>query len=139
MVKTNADYVDIQAMMVEMRLVQQKSKAFVDRLTSNDVLSQNHIMLLMDLKLNGNMRITDISERFFITAGAATSMCDKLEDQQLVCRIRTKEDRRVVLIGLTEAGEKKVSEIFSRIPEDKLRKIADVFRQVNVLMDQIID
>lgn len=133
------DYTDIQAIMMEMRQVQQKSKAFVELLTRNDVLSQNHIMLLMDLRLTGSMRITDISERFFITAGAATSMCDKLEDQGLVGRIRTKEDRRVVMVALTEAGEEKVNEIFTRIPPEKLHTIADVFKQVNALMDRIVD
>ncbi|MBD2863842.1 MarR family transcriptional regulator [Paenibacillus sp. IB182363] len=125
--------------MSEMRQVQQKSRTFVELLTRNDVLSQNHITLLMDLKLTGSMRITDISERFFITAGAVTSMCDKLEDQGLVCRIRTKEDRRVVMVALTEAGEEKVSEIFKRIPPQKLRTIADVFKQVNELMDRIVE
>ncbi|MFC3768422.1 MarR family winged helix-turn-helix transcriptional regulator [Paenibacillus sp. GCM10012303] len=133
------DYIDIQAVMSEMRQVQQKSRSFVELLTRNDVLSQNHITLLMDLKLTGSMRITDISERFFITAGAATSMCDKLEDQGLVCRTRTKEDRRVVMVALTEAGEEKVSEIFKRIPPQKLRTIADVFKQVNELMDRIVE
>lgn len=133
------DYIDIQAVMSEMRQVQQKSRSFVELLTRNDVLSQNHITLLMDLKLTGSMRITDISERFFITAGAATSMCDKLEDQGLVCRTRTKEDRRVVMVALTEAGEEKVSEIFKRIPPQKLRTIADVFRQVNELMDRFVE
>jgi DNA-binding MarR family transcriptional regulator len=138
-VEDRPDYVDIQAVMSEMRQVQQKSRSFVELLTRNDVLSQNHITLLMDLKLTGSMRITDISERFFITAGAATSMCDKLEDQGLVCRIRTKEDRRVVMVALTEAGEEKVSEIFKRIPPQKLRTIADVFKQVNELMDRIVE
>ncbi|WP_317891231.1 MarR family winged helix-turn-helix transcriptional regulator [Paenibacillus oceani] len=133
------EYIDIQAVMSEMRQVQQKSRTFVELLTRNDVLSQNHITLLMDLKLTGSMRITDISERFFITAGAVTSMCDKLEDQGLVCRIRTKEDRRVVMVALTEAGEEKVSEIFKRIPPQKLRTIADVFKQVNELMDRIVE
>jgi len=138
-VEDRPDYIDIQAVMSEMRQVQQKSRSFVELLTRNDVLSQNHITLLMDLKLTGSMRITDISERFFITAGAATSMCDKLEDQGLVCRTRTKEDRRVVMVALTEAGEEKVSEIFKRIPPQKLRTIADVFRQVNELMDRIVE
>ncbi|WP_261378202.1 MarR family winged helix-turn-helix transcriptional regulator [Paenibacillus agilis] len=139
MADNHKEFVDIQAIMMDMRLVQQKSKAFIDILTSNDVLSQNHITLLMDLKLNGSMRITEIAERFIITAGAATSMCDKLEEQQLVCRIRSKEDRRVVMVALTKAGEDKVYEIFTRIPAQKLRTISDVFRQVNDLMSQIVD
>ncbi|WP_246120461.1 MarR family winged helix-turn-helix transcriptional regulator [Cohnella terricola] len=130
---------DIQNVMNEMRQVQQKSKAFIEGITCNDKLSQNHIMLLMDLKLSGSMRITDISERFFITAGAATSMCDKLEEQNLICRIRTKEDRRVVMVELTSIGEEKLKTIFKRFSSEKLRTIAGVLKQVNVLMSKIID
>jgi hypothetical protein len=43
------------------------------------------------------------------------------------------------MVALTEAGEEKVSEIFKRIPPQKLRTIADVFKQVNELMDRIVE
>jgi len=131
--------IDIQAVMAEMRQVQQKSKIFIEKLTANDVLSQNQLMLLMDLKLTGSMRITDISERFFITAGAATSMCDKLEEQNFIARIRTQEDRRVVMVALTEAGEEKLQSIFMRLPSEKLQTIASVFKQVNELMNEVTE
>ena len=130
---------NIQAVMAEMRQVQQKSKIFIEKLTADDVLSQNQLMLLMDLKLTGSMRITDISERFFITAGAATSMCDKLEEQNYIARIRSKEDRRVVMVELTEAGEEKLQSVFMRLPSEKLQTIASVFKQVNELMNEVTE
>ncbi|QDX94044.1 MarR family transcriptional regulator [Brevibacillus laterosporus] len=130
---------DIHSIMIEMSRVQLKSKTFVDSITKDDTLSQNHVMLLIDLKLSNSMRITEISERFLITAGAATSMCDKLEEQELVCRIRTKEDRRVVLVVLTEKGEEKINHIFKGFSKDKLREIANVFKQVSELLSTIID
>ncbi|QOT00386.1 MarR family transcriptional regulator [Brevibacterium sp. JNUCC-42] len=130
---------DIHSIMIEMSRVQLKSKTFVDSITKDDTLSQNHVMLLIDLKLSNSMRITEISERFLITAGAATSMCDKLEEQELVCRIRTKEDRRVVLVVLTEKGEEKINHIFKGFSKDKLREIAIVFKQVSELLSTIID
>jgi len=130
---------DIQSVMNEMREVQQKSKTFVESITRHDKLSQNQLMLLMDLKLSGSMRITDISERFFITVGAATSMCDKLEEQNLINRIRTKEDRRVVLVELTNIGEERLTNIFMQFPSEKLHTIDTVLKQVNQLMSKIID
>jgi len=130
---------DIQSVMNEMREVQQKSKTFVESITRYDTLSQNHLMLLMDLKLSGSMRITDIAERFFITVGAATSMCDKLEEQNLISRIRTKEDRRVVLVELTNIGEERIKNIFMQFPSEKLHTIDTVLKQVNQLMSKIID
>ncbi|MBU5484631.1 MarR family transcriptional regulator [Clostridium sp. MSJ-11] len=129
----------IHSIMLEMLNVQQKSKAFIEFITKNGTLSQNHLMLMIELKLLESMRITEISERFFVTAGAATSMCDKLEEQGLICRIRTKEDRRVVLVTLTQKGEDKINDLFKSFPKEKLIQIENVFKEVNALMSSIIE
>lgn len=129
----------IHSIMLEMLNVQQKSKAFIEFITKNGTLSQNHLMLMIELKLLESMRITEISERFFVTAGAATSMCDKLEEQGLICRIRTKEDRRVVLVTLTQKGEDKINDLFKSFPKEKLIQIENVFKGVNALMSSIIE
>ncbi|GIP18677.1 hypothetical protein J40TS1_43190 [Paenibacillus montaniterrae] len=131
--------VNILDVITEMRSVQHQSKRFMERLTEDAPLSPNHVMLLMDLKLSGSMRITEISERFSVTAGAATSMCDKLEEQQLVYRIRHKVDRRVVQVALTAEGEKVVDDIFAALPQEKLQAMLDVFKQIHSLMATIID
>ncbi|WP_315120443.1 MarR family transcriptional regulator [uncultured Clostridium sp.] len=129
----------IHSIMLEMLNVQQKSKTFIEFITKNGTLSQNHLMLMIELKLLESMRITEISERFFVTAGAATSMCDKLEEQELICRIRTKEDRRVVLVTLTPKGEDKINDLFKSFPKEKLIQIENVFKEVNALMSSIIE
>lgn len=131
--------VNILDVITEMRSVQHQSKRFMERLTEDAPLSPNHVMLLMDLKLSGSMRITEISERFSVTAGAATSMCDKLEEQQLVYRIRHKVDRRVVQVALTAEGEKVVDDIFAALSQEKLQAMLDVFKQIHSLMATIID
>lgn len=131
--------VNILDVITEMRAVQHQSKRFMERLTKDAPLSPNHVMLLMDLKLSGSMRITEISERFSVTAGAATSMCDKLEEQQLVYRVRHKVDRRVVQVALTAEGEKVVDDIFAALPQEKLQAMLDVFKQIHTLMATIID
>ena len=135
----NEAEINIQSVMLAMRQVQQKSRAFIEDLARHDTLSQKHIMLLMDLKLTGSMRITEISDRFFITAGAATSMCDKLEEQNMIYRTRTTEDRRVVKVALTDTGEERLITLFKHLPSDKLHTIAHVFKQINELMSQITD
>lgn len=131
--------VNILDVITEMRSVQHHSKRFMERLTEDAPLSPNHVMLLMDLKLSGSMRITEISERFSVTAGAATAMCDKLEEQQLVYRIRHKVDRRVVQVALTAEGEKVVDDIFAALPQEKLQAMLDVFKQIHTLMSTLID
>ena len=128
----------IHSIMSEMFEIQQKSKAFVDIISANDGLSQNQIMLLIQLKLYKSMKITEIASTFLISPGAATSMCDKLENMNLVARVRQQEDRRVVKLVLTDKGTEKVVDLFKQFPLEKLSEIIVVFKKVNQLMSTIL-
>lgn len=129
----------IHRVMDRMAAVQRKSQAFVDRMNRQETLTQNQMMLLFQLRLTGRLNITDISERFVITPGAASSMCDRLEEACLIERVRIKEDRRVVYIILTEQGERRILDLFDRFAAPELDKIADTLSQIQILMDEIIE
>ncbi|AIQ57464.1 hypothetical protein PBOR_11400 [Paenibacillus borealis] len=124
--------------MDHMANVQQKSQAFVDLITKKESLSQNQIMLMFQLQLTGSLNITDISERFVITPGAASFMCDKLEDLEYVERIRTKEDRRVVNIVLTEHGKQRILSLFDKFAVAELDKISTTLQTIDDLMGRIV-
>ncbi|MED3965844.1 MarR family winged helix-turn-helix transcriptional regulator [Niallia taxi] len=128
---------EIEVIMKEMLEIQQKSKAFTNLLTENELLHENQLVLLLQLKINGMMKITEIAEVFSVTPGAITSMVDKLEKLSLIQRVRELEDRRVVNIMLTHDGEVKVQEVFLKVPRDKLTSIAKVLKEVNTLMSTI--
>lgn len=128
---------NVEIIMREMLEIQQKSKMFVNLLSEGESLSQNQLILLLQLKINGGMKATEIADFFSVTPGAITSMCDKLEKLNLVQRVREIEDRRVVKMILTNIGEVKVQEIFLKIPQEKLADIAKVLMNVNKLMSTI--
>ncbi|MHA6529534.1 MarR family winged helix-turn-helix transcriptional regulator [Paenibacillus sp. BAC0078] len=128
----------IYRVMDNMAIVQQKSQAFVDLISKRESLSQNQIMLMFQLQLTGSLNITDIAERFMITPGAASFMCDKLEDQRFVERIRTKEDRRVVKIALTEQGTQRIRSLFDTFEAADLDKISNTLQKINDLMGDIV-
>ena len=128
----------INSILKEMSDVSRRSKAFVELIATDDTLSQNHIMLLIQLRISESMKITEIASIFHISAGAATSMCDRLESMEIIKRVREKEDRRVVRVVLTEKGEQKIADIFKKVPSEKLVQIEKVFKEVNKLMAQII-
>ncbi|MEK5108793.1 MarR family transcriptional regulator [Cytobacillus sp. FSL K6-0129] len=128
---------EIEVIIKEMLEIQQKSKAFTNLLTENELLHQNQLVLLLQLKINGMMKITEIAEIFSVTPGAITSMVDKLEKLSLIQRVRELEDRRVVNIMLTPEGEVKVQEVFLKVPREKLTSIAKVLKEVNTLMSTI--
>ncbi|KMY33609.1 hypothetical protein ACZ11_00535 [Lysinibacillus xylanilyticus] len=128
---------NVEIIMSEMLEIQYKSKMFVNLLSEGESLSQNQLILLLQLKINGGMKATEIAEFFSVTPGAVTSMCDKLEKLELVERIREKEDRRVVKMILTNNGELKVQDLFLKFPQEKLIDMATTLHEVNQLMKKI--
>ncbi|MFJ7649745.1 MarR family winged helix-turn-helix transcriptional regulator [Lysinibacillus sp. NPDC097279] len=128
---------NVEVIMREMLEIQQKSMMFVNLLSEGESLSQNQLILLLQLKINGGMKATEIADFFSVTPGAVTSMCDKLEKLNLLQRVRENEDRRVVNMVLTTDGETKVHDIFLKFPQEKLADIAKVLIEVNQLMQKI--
>ncbi len=128
---------NVEIIMKEMLEIQHKSKMFVDLLSEGEALSQNQLILLLQLKINNGMKATEIAEFFSVTPGAVTSMCDKLEKLELIQRIRENNDRRVVKMALTNIGDMKVQEIFLKFSQDKLIDMANILREVNLLMNKI--
>lgn len=129
----------IYKVMDHMASVQQKSQAFIDRITKKGALSQNQIMLLFLLQLTGSLNITDISERLVITPGAASFMCDKLEDLGYIERVRTKEDRRVVNIVLTGSGKQHILSLFDTFALTDLDKISSTLQRIDELMGGMLE
>lgn len=125
--------------MNQMAAVQRSSQAFSERITKRSSLTQNQTMLLMQLRLSGSLNVSDVAERFIITPGAVSSMCDKLEDLGLVQRLRTKEDRRVVRIALTEEGESRVADLFDAFGEEQLARTAQALAKVQELMAAVLE
>ncbi len=128
---------NVEIIMKEMLEIQQKSKMFVDLISEGEALSQNQLILLLQLKINNGMKATEIAEFFSVTPVAVTSMCDKLEKLELIQRIRENNDRRVVKMALTNIGDMKVQEIFLKFSQDKLIDMANILREVNLLMNKI--
>jgi DNA-binding MarR family transcriptional regulator len=54
----------------------------------------------------------ELAKRADLTSGAMTSRLDQLEEEGLVRRLRDPEDRRGVLVELTEQGRKRHEEAF---------------------------
>ncbi|MDM5231049.1 MarR family winged helix-turn-helix transcriptional regulator [Lysinibacillus pakistanensis] len=127
----------VEVIMREMLEIQQKSKMFVNLLSEGESLSQNQLILLLQLKINSGMKATEIADFFSVTPGAVTSMCDKLEKLELIHRVRESGDRRVVKIVLTNNGETKVQNLFLKFSQEKLTDMAKVLSDVNQLMKKI--
>lgn len=129
----------IHNVMDNMSIVQQKSLTFVNLITKRESLTQNQLLLLFQLRLTGSLNISDIAERFVVTPGAASSMCDKLEDLGLIERVRLKDDRRVVRIILTGQGQTRIHALFDSFETAQLEAFSAVLAKINLLMNEIME
>ncbi|MBO7742789.1 MarR family transcriptional regulator [Paenibacillus sp. MWE-103] len=80
-------------------------------------LANGQIVALMYLQRNGACRVNDVARILGITSGAATGLTDKLVGLGLVERTRQENDRRVVLLSLTEKGAETINMIWEQRSE----------------------
>lgn len=72
-------------------------------------------MLLGILIHDGEMKISDLSEKLGLSNSTVSGIIDRLEKQGLVERVRSKEDRRVVYVNVTDEYRKSAKEKFCRL------------------------
>ena len=65
----------------------------------------------MRLKNCGDSTVVELARWLQIDAGAMTRLLDRLEKKGLCKRVRSTEDRRVVRVELTPAGEVAITEV----------------------------
>jgi DNA-binding MarR family transcriptional regulator len=90
-------------------------------------LSKSHVYLLANIRHRGECTVTDIANHLEITLSAVTSLVDKLCKAELVARLRSEEDRRVVYLKLTEEGEK----VLENIEMNKNRLFEKIFSNID--------
>jgi len=60
---------------------------------------------LINLKSHGGaLRMTDIADKLVLSRGGTTKLVDRLEGAGYVARRASKEDRRVIMVGITDEG-----------------------------------
>ena len=74
-------------------------------------LNQSQIAALLHLQRAEALSQTDLSERLGMKKAATGTLIDGLEGKGLVERARSREDRRLQLVSITEAGERVVDEV----------------------------
>jgi len=68
-------------------------------------LSMPQLSILMQLHHKGPCGMSEISDRFDITAAAASQLVDKLVHSELIERVEDTQDRRAKKLSLSKKGE----------------------------------
>ncbi len=122
-----------------------KSQQFASQgLTSQQV----SILLILDRK--GSMKVSEIADNLKMVDSNVSNICSRLQKAGLVRRKRLKDDKRVVIIELTDSAEIKMEEIktkvynFRRKMSEKLSKqdlqeICTGLSKLNNLLDLFVE
>jgi len=76
-------------------------------------------MLIGILVRKGQMKVSDLSEQMALSNSTVSGIIDRLEKNKFVERKRSEEDRRVVMVDVTEDFRKEAKERFKTV-EDSL-------------------
>ncbi len=95
-----------------------RASSTFSRLTGKDIerygLTQPQFGVFELLGHLGPLTIGDVSKKMLVSGGCVTVILDNLEKENLVERMRSTEDRRVIKVQLTEKGEQLFKEIFGK-------------------------
>ncbi len=96
-----------------------------DKLTGGVTMAQLVLLKHIDL---GFKTVSDLSAKLTISPPAASKLVDQLHSIELVSRIRSKDDRRIVNIELTDAGQMALKE------NERIR--TEIFKEIVSTLDE---
>lgn len=103
--------------------------------------SKNEILALLFLYRNNNANMTEIAEYIMAPLNTATGVIARLEKKLMVERIRSVQDRRIVVITLTSAANtviekekqiiaKYLIKIYGRLTEEEISSALSIYKKV---------
>jgi len=133
---------DLRTMLREIRCIGS------ERLVRQGV-SMGHLHLMSVLDRHGEMAMSRLAELLDVSLSNATGLIDRMEERGLVQRRRVADDRRVVLVGLTDAGRQALSDlellrndllarILARLDERQLGRVAHALDDLRAAVSGVI-
>lgn len=115
-----------------------------------DDLHPSHVQALLSLSAHKQMTMSLLGKALHIINSNLTPIVDRLIKMGYVQRERSTEDRRVILISLTDEGKKVVrqykqyakryvSDAFSELDDEQLEVLADHLGGIRAILAKISD
>jgi DNA-binding MarR family transcriptional regulator len=85
-------------------------------------ISMTHLHILWVLEHHGEMTMSRLAEMLDVSFSNATGLIDRMEERGLIERVRVPDDRRVVIVRVSEQGARIRDEI-ETLKQDRMRSI----------------
>jgi len=103
--------------------------------------SKNEILALLFLYRRNNVNMTEIAEYIMAPLNTATGVISRLEKKHMVERIRSDQDRRIVLITLTDVARvviekekamiiKYIIKIYGKLTEEEISSTLSIYKKI---------
>ncbi|WP_051621150.1 MarR family winged helix-turn-helix transcriptional regulator [Paenibacillus sp. UNC451MF] len=104
-----------------------------DKVIIGDTVTLQQLHVLTRLKQEGPMKAGRLSKGLQFSAGAMTAVCDKLVKGNYINRIRPQNDKRIMLLSITDKGERLLKEAAS-LQRAHLKLLFDGFSEKEMQM-----
>jgi len=111
-------------------------------------ITMNQMRILIELYKVGNCTVGELSNTLGIMRGNMAATCKKLEESQLLTRVRSKQDERIVYMQLTLKGKEladsilqqiqiKYSDTFESVDSNEIEKILTGLKALYALLERM--
>ncbi len=87
------------------------------KILKNYTITPPQFSALQWLLEHGDMTIGDLSNRMFLAFSTTTDLVDRMENSELVKRVRDEKDRRVIRVHLLPEGMRIIEEVIQKRQE----------------------
>ncbi len=119
----------------------------IEVMCKDEGLTVLQTMMLFLIRSEGSVSVGDLSNFFNITHSNASTLCKKLEKDELLSRKRSHTDERTVLITVTEKGSDMLERMLERgkvfadsmsdIPQERLDFILSTMNEATELLTKL--
>ncbi len=109
-------------------------------------ISMAQLNIMYTLQRNGVMTMSRLADVLDVSLSNATGLIDRMEERGFIARTRVPEDRRIVLVDVTEAGTRMIQEndalsdelmrdVLARLNPEELPAIAHAVAEVRSALE----
>ena len=136
----------VRDIIYQIRRLMQAGELFTKELNKTYQVSAPQLHCLLALYENGPLPPSQIARHIMVKSSTVTGIIDRLEQKNLVYRLRNSPDRRVITIQLTEAGRElaqnapfpiqhKIVDGLKKLPEAEIKQIILSLSKLTHLLD----
>lgn len=104
--KSNEQGVSLETFQIIADYIEEAKELLSSDLWENIFLNctKNEVLIFWLLYQRNEVNMTEIAEYIHVPLNTATGIINRMEKSELIVRTRSKEDKRVVLVGFSEKG-----------------------------------